>query len=102
LLLIRESTVARRDIFRMGFLAAAGSIPCDVANRVDVTDPAHPQYLAHIPGTPGNYEAGGAQMTRVCDGSALPKGDPNKTYLLRVFGGKAIKSMTSPIPRSLC
>ena len=41
---------------------------------VDVTDPAHPQYLAHIPGTPGNYEEGGAQMTRVCDGSALPKG----------------------------
>ena len=23
---------------------------------VDVTDPAHPRYLAHIPGTPGNYE----------------------------------------------
>ena len=55
---------------------------------VDVTDPAHPQYLAHIPGTPGNYEEGGAQMTRVCDGRVLPKGDPNKTYLLRVFGGK--------------
>jgi hypothetical protein len=55
---------------------------------VDVTDPAHPRYLAHIPGTPGNYEAGGAQMTRVCDGKTLPKGDPNKTYLLRVFGGK--------------
>ena len=35
---------------------------------IDVTDPAHPQYLAHIPGTPGNYEEGGAQMTRVCDG----------------------------------
>ena len=31
---------------------------------VDVTDPAHPQYLAHIPGTPGNYDEGGAQMTR--------------------------------------
>src|SRR5262249_20218664 len=26
---------------------------------VDVNDPAHPQYLAHIPGTPGNYEEGG-------------------------------------------
>jgi hypothetical protein len=56
---------------------------------VDVTDPAHPQYLAHIPGTPGNYEEGGAYMTRVCDGRTLPKGDPNKTYLLRVFGGKS-------------
>jgi hypothetical protein len=56
---------------------------------VDVTDPTHPRYLAHIPGTPGNYEDGGAQMTRACDGRALPKGDPNKTYLLRVFGGKS-------------
>ena len=26
-------------------------------------------------------------MTRVCDGSALPKGEPNAVYLLRSFGG---------------
>ena len=65
---------------------------------VDVTDPAHPQYLAHLPGTPGDYEEGGAQMTRVCDGKTLPKGDPNKTYLLRVFGGKShqIYDVTDP------
>ena len=65
---------------------------------VDVTDPPHPQFLAHIPGTPGNYEEGGAQMTRVCDGKTLPKGDPNKTYLLRVFGGKShqIYDVTDP------
>jgi len=65
---------------------------------VDVTDPAHPKYLAHIPGTEGTYEEGGAQMTRVCDGKALPKGDPNKTYLLRVFGGKGheIYDVTDP------
>jgi hypothetical protein len=65
---------------------------------VDVTDPAHPKYLAHIPGTPGNYEEGGAQMTRVCDGKKLPKGDPSKTYLLRVFGGKGheIYDVTDP------
>ena len=72
---------------------------------VDVTDPAHPQYLAHIRGTPGNYEEGGAQMTRVCDGRALPKGDPNKTYLLRVFGGKShqIYDVTDPAkPRGRC
>ncbi len=55
---------------------------------VDVTDPAQPKYLAHIPGTEGTYEQGGAQMVRVCEGRTLPKGDPNKTYLLRVFGGK--------------
>jgi len=65
---------------------------------VDVTDPAHPRYLAHIPGTEGTYEDGGAQMTRVCDGKTLPKGDPDKTYLLRVFGGKShqIFDVTDP------
>ena len=50
---------------------------------IDVTDPKHPKYLAHIPGEPGNYENGGAQMVRVCDGKSLPKGDPSKVYLLR-------------------
>jgi hypothetical protein len=56
---------------------------------VDVTDPAHPKYLAHIPGEAGNYEAGGAQMVRVCDGKSLPKGDPNAVYLLRPLGNQA-------------
>ena len=56
---------------------------------VDVTDPAHPKYLKHIPGLEGTYEEGGAQMVRVCDGKTLPKGDPSKVYMLRVFGGRA-------------
>ncbi len=56
---------------------------------IDVTDPAHPKYLTHIPGQEGTYEAGGGQMVRVCDGRALPKGDPNAVYLLRTFGGQA-------------
>jgi len=56
---------------------------------VDVTDPAHPKYLRHIPGVPGTYEAGGAQMVRVCDGTALPKGDKSAVYMLRTFGGEA-------------
>jgi hypothetical protein len=70
---------------------------------VDVTDPAQPKYLAHIPGLEGNYEQGGAQMVRVCDGRALPKGDPNKTYLLRVFGGRAheIWDVTDPAKPAL-
>src|SRR3954447_6690783 len=55
---------------------------------VDVTDPSKPKYLFHIPGQEGNFEAGGAQMTRVCDGKSLPKGDPNAVYLLRSFGGQ--------------
>ncbi len=56
---------------------------------LDVTDAAHPKYLRHIPGQEGTYEQGGAQMVRVCDGKALPKGDPNSVYLLRTFGGQA-------------
>src|SRR5258708_38922934 len=48
---------------------------------VDVTDPAKPKYLFHLPGQAGNYEAGGAQMTRVCDGKSLPNGYPNAGYL---------------------
>lgn len=56
---------------------------------IDVTDPAHPRYLRHLPGLAGKYESGGAQMTRVCDGKSLPKGDPAAVYLLRTFGGEA-------------
>ena len=70
---------------------------------VDVTDPTQPKYLAHIPGLEGNYEQGGAQMVRVCDGKTLPKGDPNKVYLLRVFGGRGheIWDVTDPAKPTL-
>jgi hypothetical protein len=56
---------------------------------VDVSDPANPKYLRHLPGQPGTYEAGGAQMVRICDGAALPKGDRSAVYMLRTFGGEA-------------
>jgi hypothetical protein len=56
---------------------------------VDVTDPAHPKYLRHIPGQEGKYESGGAQMVRVCDGKGLSKGDPAAVYMLRTFGSEA-------------
>ena len=58
---------------------------------LDVTDPAHPKYLAHIPGEPANPQArgesGGAQMARVCTG--LPHADKNKYFLLRSYGNSA-------------
>ncbi|MBI3515785.1 MAG: hypothetical protein HY060_17255 [Proteobacteria bacterium] len=65
---------------------------------LDVTDPKNPKYLHHIPGDQGNYEDGGAQMVRVCDGKTLPKGDPNKVYLLRTFGnaGHQVFDVTDP------
>ncbi len=60
---------------------------------VDVTDPKHPKYIAHIPSEQarggGEGGGGGAQMVRVCSGSDLPHADKNKTYLLRSYGGSA-------------
>ncbi len=41
---------------------------------VDVTDPAQPKYLRHLPGQEGKYESGGAQMVRICDGKTLAEG----------------------------
>src|SRR5436309_9281714 len=33
---------------------------------IDVTDPARPRYLAHIPGAPGGSEPGGPPMAPLC------------------------------------
>jgi hypothetical protein len=65
---------------------------------VDVTDPKKPRYLAHIPGEAGEGENGGAQMTRVCSGSTLPRADKSKVYLLRSVGnsGHEIWDVTDP------
>lgn len=65
---------------------------------VDVTDPAHPKYLFHIPGEEGQDESGGAQMVRVCPGRTLPKADPSHFYMLRVFGNSAheVWDVTNP------
>jgi hypothetical protein len=65
---------------------------------LDVTDPAHPKYLKHLPGQAGGTEAGGAQMTRVCPGTNFPRADRNKFYLLRSFGtsGHETYDVTDP------
>lgn len=52
---------------------------------VDVTDPAKPQALHHIPGPPG----GEAQMARICKGSELPGAARDRVYLLRSYGHSA-------------
>ncbi|MEA2989959.1 MAG: hypothetical protein QOG83_2670 [Alphaproteobacteria bacterium] len=63
-----------------------GQVEYNGTSIIDVTDPANPKYLKHIPGSEGGTEAGGAQMTRVCPGTNLPRADRNKFYLLRSFG----------------
>ena len=50
-----------------------GQVEPNGTSIVDVTDPRNPRYLTHIPGEAGEGEGGGAQMTRLCDGSALPR-----------------------------
>jgi hypothetical protein len=72
--------------FAMPVNALNGQAELNGTSIVDVTDPRQPKYLAHIPGAVGDGEAGAAQMTRVCDGRSLGKGDPDKVYLLRAFG----------------
>jgi hypothetical protein len=70
---------------------------------IDVTDPVHPKYLHHIPGEEGMDESGGAQMARVCPGKGLPKADPDRFYLLRVFGNSAheVWDVTDPLAPKL-
>ena len=65
---------------------------------LDVTDPAKPVYLAHIPGEPGLDEDGGAQMVRVCDGKGLTKANPAGFYMLRTQGnaGHQLFDVTDP------
>jgi hypothetical protein len=71
---------------------------------VDVTDPKHPKYLAHVPGElikrPGEKDViNGAQFARVCSGNDLPHADKNKFYLLRDFGRTAweLWDVTDPV-----
>ena len=75
-----------------------GQVEPNGTSIVDVTNPASPKYLAHIPGPAGAGEAGGAQMVRVCSGDVLPKGKPGEYYLLRATGGGSheIYNVTDP------
>ncbi|MET0963976.1 MAG: hypothetical protein ABWY05_14355 [Noviherbaspirillum sp.] len=69
---------------------------------VDVTAPAAPRMLHHIPGAPGHGGSGGAQMARVCAGSQLPHGAPGHHYLLRTYGNEAheVWDVTAPERRA--
>src|ERR1044071_4966174 len=66
--------------------AVSGQDELNGTSVVDVTDPKNPKYIAHIPGAPGDGEAGAAQMTRVCGGAPRGKGGPHNIYLLCAVG----------------
>ncbi len=63
---------------------------------LDVTDPSSPEMLAHVP--PTGDEASGAQHVQICDGSALPEGDPERVYAVRTNGllGYELLDVTDP------
>ena len=50
-----------------------GKVEKNGLSILDVTDPAAPKYLAHVP--PTGPDASGTQHVQVCDGSALPRVD---------------------------
>ncbi len=66
---------------------AKGLIERNGLSIVDVTDPARPTYLAHVP--PTGTEASGTQHVQVCDGRALPSGDDAKVYAIRTNGAES-------------
>jgi hypothetical protein len=63
---------------------ATGYIEKNGLSILDVTDPAVPAFLVHVP--PTGADASGTQHVQVCDGSALPKGDGSKVYAIRTNG----------------
>jgi hypothetical protein len=63
--------------------ALTGKIEVNGTSILDVTDPADPTLLIHVP---PSGEATFAQHVQLCDGSTLPNGDPAKTYMLRSNG----------------
>jgi hypothetical protein len=63
---------------------ATGHIEKNGMSILDVTNPAAPQYLVHMP--PTGTEASGTQHVQVCDGSALPTADDGKVYAIRTNG----------------
>jgi hypothetical protein len=77
---------------------ATGATEPNGTSILDVTDPARPAYLFHIPGAGGGGESGGAQMARVCDGDAFGHGAAGKTFLLRTLGssGHEVWDVTKP------
>ncbi|MGE0558996.1 MAG: LVIVD repeat-containing protein [Burkholderiales bacterium] len=74
----------------------SGKLEDNGTSLIDVSDPAKPRLLHHIPGGPG----GEAQMVRVCDGKTLPRAPRDRVYMLRTRGHDAheVWDVTLPEP----
>jgi len=73
-----------------------GAVEKNGLSIIDVTNPASPVLLSHVP--PTGPEANGTQHVQVCDGTSLPGGDPAKVYAMRTNGllGYEILDVTDP------
>ena len=73
-----------------------GELEVNGMTVLDVTDPGSPLMLAHVP--PTGDEASGTQHVQICDGAALPEGDPERVYLVRTNGllGYEMFDVTDP------
>ena len=77
---------------------ATGKVERNGLSIVDVTNPASPVYLAHVP--PTGDEASGTQHVQVCDGSALPRADRAKVYAIRTNGLVSYEVLDVTDPKS--
>ena len=73
-----------------------GQVEPSGTSILDVTNPAHPIYLFHIPGPSGSIDAAGGQMVHVCGGDMLPSYSQEEKqrkhghwYLLRSHGNSS-------------
>jgi hypothetical protein len=75
--------------------ALTGQLETNGMSILDVTDPANPTLLRHVP---PNGEATYTQHVQVCDGSDLPSADPDRIYLIRTSGdvGAELYDVTNP------
>ncbi|NNC63163.1 MAG: hypothetical protein HKN84_00125 [Gammaproteobacteria bacterium] len=77
-----------------GINSLNGELEGHATSVLDVTDPANPEYLAHIPAPPwqaeGTISLGtGAQHNMICNAEELPNGTPGRVYMLRSLGNVA-------------
>ncbi len=73
-----------------------GLVETNGTSLLDVTNPSHPIYLAHIPGPAGSIDAAGNQMVHVCSGDVLPSNSRTEAarkrgryYMLRSNGNSS-------------
>ena len=73
--------------------------PSSTAPRSSTSPIRRAEVSVHIPGQAGDFEGGGAQMARVCDGRSLPKGEPARSICCAASAARRTRSGTSRIPR---